>query len=41
MSTDTSEFGEIMRRLRTAAALSQEELAARSGLGRNPWHQPT
>ena len=32
MSTDTSAFGEIMRRLRTAAALSQEELAARSGL---------
>ena len=32
MSTSTSAFGEILRRLRTAVALSQEELAARSGL---------
>jgi transcriptional regulator with XRE-family HTH domain len=32
MSASTSAFGEILRRLRTAVALSQEELAARSGL---------
>src|SRR5688500_17464640 len=33
MTTDgTSAFGELLRRYRTAAALSQEELAARAGL---------
>src|SRR5262245_8056821 len=35
MSDATTSFGEILRRLRSAAALSQEELAERAGLSRH------
>ena len=38
MSEAGTSFGEVLRRLRTAAALSQEELAERAGLSR-AWHQ--
>jgi predicted ATPase/DNA-binding CsgD family transcriptional regulator/DNA-binding XRE family transcriptional regulator len=35
MSDDPASFGDMLRRLRSAAGLSQEELAARAGLSRN------
>jgi transcriptional regulator with XRE-family HTH domain len=35
MSESTASFGELLHRLRSAAALSQEELAERAGLSRN------
>ena len=35
MSESTASFGELLRRLRSAAALSQEELAERAGLSRH------
>src|SRR5215203_2887896 len=34
MSDSTALFGDLLRRLRSAAALSQEELAERAGLSR-------
>ena len=35
MSETRTSFGDLLRRLRTAAALSQEELAERAGLSRH------